>query len=508
VSVQTAGVFCFGLFVGFITYRTLIRATTTAVSDLAAVIAAVGGGAVAAIAKPGTDMFGWYAIALLVGFIGVEELIREALSIQEESLAADDAMLVTARLELGKLLAEDEGDEEASELLASAVEHTEGAQLGRALTSLGLIAQRCGEFGRAEQHFRRALELADGPVNRLIGRRNLVMLLIDERRLAEADELAQETVERATEWFGTSDPRIGEALLTYIKAIREQGRFGECEQLARTALGLLENAYPGDHRDVVDAANELGLALSGQGKMAEAEQWFQRVAVSVRGDPRREAPALMSQAAAYKGLGDFGRAASLVTKAAGLLETSSGRQSPQYGKALARRGELERIQGQMTAVTTLTTAYRIIEGAQGEHPSLVEPLSELAMLYLDIGARDTATAFAERALTIARAAYGAGNPALARTLPCWPGARPTPVSRTRPKACTRRRSRAIPRRQRHGAPSPISRRPAETGKPRSACSASLCSERTRYSASWRPRPRRSIGGVRSLPGSGPPWTPT
>jgi hypothetical protein len=69
VSVQTTGVFCFGLLVGFITYRTLIRATTTAVSDLAAVIAAVGGGAVSAIAKPGTDMFGWYAIALLAGFI-------------------------------------------------------------------------------------------------------------------------------------------------------------------------------------------------------------------------------------------------------------------------------------------------------------------------------------------------------------------------------------------------------------------------------------------------------
>jgi tetratricopeptide (TPR) repeat protein len=344
---------------------------------------------------------------------GVEELIREALSIQEESLAADDKMLVTARLELGNLLAEDARDEEASELLASAMEHTEGAQLGRALTSLGLIAQRRGDFGRAEQHFRRALELADEPVNRLISRRNLVTLLIDERRLTEAGELAQETLELAGEWFGKSDPRIGEALLTYTKTIREQGRFGECEQLARTALSLLENAYPGDHRDVADAANELGLALSGQGKMAEAEQWFERVSESVRGNPRREAPALMNQATVYEEVGDFGRATSLVTKAVGLLETSSGRQGPQYGKALARLGKLERIQGKTTAVTTLTKAYRIIEGSAAEHPSLVEPLLELAMLYLDIGARDTAVAFAERALAIARAAYGADNPALA-----------------------------------------------------------------------------------------------
>lgn len=69
MSVQTVGVSCFGLLVGFITYRTLVRAASTAVSDLASVIAAVGGGAVTAMAKPGTDMFGWYAIALLAGFV-------------------------------------------------------------------------------------------------------------------------------------------------------------------------------------------------------------------------------------------------------------------------------------------------------------------------------------------------------------------------------------------------------------------------------------------------------
>lgn len=344
---------------------------------------------------------------------GIEELMREALSIQEESLAADDPMFITARLELGTLLAEDNRDEEASELLASVVEHADGAQLGRVLTGLGLIAQRRGDLASAEQHFRRALELADGPGNRLISRRNLVMLLTDERRLAEAHELAQQTLELALEWFEKSDPRIGGALLTYTKAIREEGRFGECEQLARTALGLLENAYPGDHRDVADAANELGLALAGQGKMAEAEQWYQRVAVSVQGDPRREATALMNRAGVYEGLGDFGRATSLAAKAVGLLETAEGRNAPRYGKALAKLGSLERIQGKTTAVTTLSTAYKIIEGALGEHPSLVEPLSDLAMLYLDIGARATATAFAERALTIARAAYGADNPALA-----------------------------------------------------------------------------------------------
>jgi hypothetical protein len=84
MDVLTVGTFCFGLLVGYITYRTLARTTDSAsISDLAAVISAVGGGAVTAIARPGTNLFGWYAIALLIGFV-VYGLIYWALNGHEE----------------------------------------------------------------------------------------------------------------------------------------------------------------------------------------------------------------------------------------------------------------------------------------------------------------------------------------------------------------------------------------------------------------------------------------
>src|SRR5580692_1871876 len=68
--ILSIGSVCFGLFVGYITYRTLARtADKTSISDLAAVIGAVGGGAVTTIVKPQTDNFGYYAIGLLAGFI-------------------------------------------------------------------------------------------------------------------------------------------------------------------------------------------------------------------------------------------------------------------------------------------------------------------------------------------------------------------------------------------------------------------------------------------------------
>jgi hypothetical protein len=66
--VASIGAACFGVVTGYITYRTLARTTAPHISDIAAVIAAVGGGAVTALfpAKD-ADTFGWYSIGLVLG---------------------------------------------------------------------------------------------------------------------------------------------------------------------------------------------------------------------------------------------------------------------------------------------------------------------------------------------------------------------------------------------------------------------------------------------------------
>jgi hypothetical protein len=68
-TVVTIGAVCFGVVVGYITYRTLARATAgAAISDIASVIAAVGGGAVTVLFDPQqSDAFGWYSMGLLSG---------------------------------------------------------------------------------------------------------------------------------------------------------------------------------------------------------------------------------------------------------------------------------------------------------------------------------------------------------------------------------------------------------------------------------------------------------
>ncbi len=69
---MSIGATCFGLVAGYIAHRTLLRNSRGAqISDLAAVLAAIGGGAVTALFPvDGTsDAFGWYAIGLVAGMI-------------------------------------------------------------------------------------------------------------------------------------------------------------------------------------------------------------------------------------------------------------------------------------------------------------------------------------------------------------------------------------------------------------------------------------------------------
>ncbi len=70
MSTSLAGAICFGAVIGWITYRTLRRREgAAALSDIATVLGAVGGGAVVALFKT-PELFAGYAIGLAVGFFG------------------------------------------------------------------------------------------------------------------------------------------------------------------------------------------------------------------------------------------------------------------------------------------------------------------------------------------------------------------------------------------------------------------------------------------------------
>jgi hypothetical protein len=65
------GASCFGAVVGYITYRTLARTTDkAAITDLATVIGAVGGGGITVLYGPADGtLFAMYSIGLVIGMV-------------------------------------------------------------------------------------------------------------------------------------------------------------------------------------------------------------------------------------------------------------------------------------------------------------------------------------------------------------------------------------------------------------------------------------------------------
>ncbi len=70
MDIDAVGAACFGWVIGWVTYRTLRRREgNAAMSDIATVIGAVGGGAVTALWPAGSGgTFSWYSIGLFIGF--------------------------------------------------------------------------------------------------------------------------------------------------------------------------------------------------------------------------------------------------------------------------------------------------------------------------------------------------------------------------------------------------------------------------------------------------------
>ena len=68
LAILATGAFWFGVVIGFITYRTLRHKKDSGISDIAAVIGAVGGAAIVALFPADSSRFDSYAIGLAVGF--------------------------------------------------------------------------------------------------------------------------------------------------------------------------------------------------------------------------------------------------------------------------------------------------------------------------------------------------------------------------------------------------------------------------------------------------------
>src|SRR5688500_1258968 len=90
--VSALDAFCFGLVVGWVTYRTLGRTSDgAAISDSESVIGAVGGTTVTGLFKE--QLFGWYAIGFAAGFFSFYILSILFASLDPEANAREELLI-------------------------------------------------------------------------------------------------------------------------------------------------------------------------------------------------------------------------------------------------------------------------------------------------------------------------------------------------------------------------------------------------------------------------------
>jgi tetratricopeptide (TPR) repeat protein len=86
---------------------------------------------------------------------------------------------------------------------------------------------------------------------------------------------------RSSTALGASHPDVGQTLTNLANVFRDQGKYGETEELYKRALSIIENAKGANHRDVAWTLTNLALLYWRQGRYGDAEALHKR-ALTIR----------------------------------------------------------------------------------------------------------------------------------------------------------------------------------------------------------------------------------
>jgi len=126
-----------------------------------------------------------------------------------------------------------------------------------------------------------------GYITQIIHRQiNLSTVLLQQRKLTDAEYYARKALTLALEKFGRNSADAGRALASLAAIIDEQGRTAEAVLLAQAAFNSAkESGAPDDALVIVKARQALGSALVADGKYAQADTVFNEMVVGIKRDP-------------------------------------------------------------------------------------------------------------------------------------------------------------------------------------------------------------------------------
>lgn len=215
-----------------------------------------------------------------------EPLLREAVSTQESSAAAEPLAMAESLSGLGTVLVrgglydESEASFERARAALDAAASVEHGEIGeselrvfesRILTGLASVENGRGNTSAAEPLLRQALALRDAHEPNGAGvaaiLNNLANLCYDERRFDEAEALHLRAIAIKEERLGPAHFHLAQSLNNLANVYLEQGDNARAEPLHRRALAIKRRALPADHL-------EIGVSLHNLGDLAsDREEW-------------------------------------------------------------------------------------------------------------------------------------------------------------------------------------------------------------------------------------------
>lgn len=169
---------------------------------------------------------------------------------------------------------------------------------------------------------------------------NLLPILLERGKLAEAELLARDSLKRALGTFGRYSTETAVSLTQLSQVVSEQGRFAESIVLARAAVEIYERLGVAPYsRPLALARHNVGAALVEEGKYTEAAAVFEEAARGLHQSPTVAETGERGENTAWiYALIRIGRAAEAVKQAANVHEYQLRIVGPQSYSIVEARG--------------------------------------------------------------------------------------------------------------------------------------------------------------------------
>lgn len=341
-------------------------------------------------------------------------LLREALDFRRQDSATDGPTLATTLHRLADVLsARGELDaakglaEEALELRLADAPDGLSAEVADLQQQLGVIAERAGEFERAEQLYADVLttrEALFGEKDLSLGGtlNNLGNMTARRGDVEPAEALFTRALDLYTEHLGPEHPHVASTLNNLAIMKGHHGGLEEAVELHGRVLEIRRAALAPDHPDLGETYNNLGVALTDLGRLDEALE-MTRESLEIRRKVYGTEHFLYASAAFNLGRIELvrealGPARRYLTEAKNIFERTLGPEHAYVSYPLQSLSKVNRLEGRIDiALQQLEECVEIrLKTLDEGHPFVQGALVDIEKILRELGRAEDADRIAAR----------------------------------------------------------------------------------------------------------------